>query len=188
MSVKKTTYLELIAALREVPGIMYLDKDFGQIEGVGPGSGPVFPMPAIFISFGNAPRQHISGGLVQAQQTIRFRVCYENYADSFEGSQDQESAIAYFDFMEDVMQALTGLSGTHFTSLQPVNDEEDVEHKNYIVTILQFGTVLTDESTTTAGRGTTKDITLSDAKLTVERKDELTEPDVNFITDFLTPT
>lgn len=168
MSAKGHTFKEVSAYLMEtVEGLKVVDKDKGQLEDI---SNFVFPRPAIFMSFGRFEYETIGGNTQTGSGSIRFRIAYENYADSYTGSINREAALAFFEFNEKVHEALQGLSGTYFNSLNRISDEDDVEHKNIIVTSMEYETTITDNSACDK-----KTFVLADPDLIVTHKKTLPE-------------
>lgn len=181
MSVKGLTHKELETFIKtKVPALKWFDKDKGQIENI---SNHVFPMPAIFFSFGNTPYETENNKVQKGNALLRFRIVYENYADSFIGSVNQDKALAFFDFNEDIFKAFQGLSTTHLRNLNRVSDEDDLNHKNVIVTVMEFSALLIDDSAEE-----TKTFTLvePDPAINVEYRKQLTKPVVEN-NDYLLP-
>lgn len=153
MSSKKTLFKLLQHHLSQLPSVKWVDKLFGQVDNL---SNHVIPYPAILIEFGRWEPISMGNNVQKGPLIIRFHLLYENFAQSFEGSHDQELAMAYFDFVEEVHQALQGLSGTNFTALQRTGEEEDNDHDVIINTIVEYFTELTDNS---SGRSQNKTLT-----------------------------
>lgn len=144
MSAKGHTFLEISTYLMQnLEGIKMVDKDKGQLDDI---SNFVIPMPAIFISFGRFEYENQASNIQKGTGPIRFRIAVQNYADSYTGSVNQDKALEFFDFNEKVHQALQGLSGTYFGSLVRIVDEDDIEHKNVIVTVFEYETTIVDDS------------------------------------------
>lgn len=179
MSVKKHTQQEIGSYLKQaVEGLEFVDKYRGQLDTPGIFT---FPRPAVFISFGRFEWETMVNGFQRGEGLIKFRIVLENYADSYEGSINQDLALAFFDFNEKVHEALQGLSGTYFESLERKTDEDDEDHGNVIVTIMEYQTTLIDNSA-----NVTKNYVLVDPELNVEYKNKeefpTTETDTsNFI-------
>ncbi|WP_394749496.1 hypothetical protein [Spongiimicrobium salis] len=163
MSVKGTTYLEVTEHLKTtVPAIKWVDKDRGQLEDP---ANFIFPRPAVFVSFGFGNYENLGKGVLKGEKRLRIRTVYENYADSHTGSINQEKALAYFEFDEAVHVALEGFSGTHFTGLTKVADEDDLDHANLIVGLFEYQMQLVDDSAASS------------------RNFELLEPDAELVTN-----
>ena len=165
MSVKKHTQKEIGAFLKqEIESLEFVDKYRGQLDAQGIFT---FPRPAVFISFARFEWESTVDGSQRGQGLIKFRIVVENYADSYEGSVNQDLALEFFDFNEKVHEALQGLSGTYFSSLNRKTDEDDEDHGNVIVTIMEYETTLVDNSACE-----TKNYVLVDPALNVEYKNK----------------
>lgn len=181
MSVKGQTHKEIEAYLMQtVTGLKGFDKDKGQFENI---SNHILPFPYILMSFGRTPYEDQSNNIQKGQLTLRFRIGYENYADSFNNSINQDKALEFFDFNEDVFKALQGLSTTYIRNLRRTADEDDVEHKNVIVTIMEFGGVIIDDSADAL-----KTFTLVEPELNVEFKKPLSNTDETDESEFMITT
>ncbi|MDY3352312.1 hypothetical protein PG357_10005 [Riemerella anatipestifer] len=144
MSVKGDIYKTIEAHLMDnVEGLAVVDKDRGQLENI---SEFAMPFPAILMSYGRFEYEPIGGGLKKGTGTIQFRVAYENYADSYSGSINQDLALQFFEFNEQVQNALEGFSSDLFSPLTLIADEDDKDHKNIIVTIFEYETTIVNKS------------------------------------------
>lgn len=180
MSVKGHTHKELETYLKQqIPTLKWFDKDKGQFENI---SNHVMPLPAILFSYGNTPYETMSNNVQKGKVTLRFRLGFENYADSFAGSINQEKALEFFDFNESVYIALQGLSTTYLRNLERSADEDDNDHKNVIVTILEFTGILIDDA---AEAG--KNFTLVEPELDVAVKKALSTPEEPIDETFIIP-
>lgn len=160
-SIKKHTQKEIGAYLKsQIQKLEFFDKYRGQLDTPGIFT---FPRPAIFMSFGRFEWESGVNGTQRGTGIIRFRIAVENYADSYDGSINQDEALEFFDFNEQVHEALQGLSGSYFEALKRVSDEDDEDHGNVIVTIMEYQTVLIDNS-----GSTTKNYVLVDPELETE--------------------
>ena len=180
MSVKGHTHKELETYLKQqIPTLKWFDKDKGQFNDL---INNLMPFPAILFSFGNTPYETMSNKVQKGKVTLRFKIGYENYADSFIGSINQEKALEFFDFNEKVYKALQGLSTTYLRNLERSSDEDDDDHKNVIVTIFEFTGTLIDDA---AEEG--KNFTLVEPVLEVKSKKTLTKPEVALDETFIIP-
>lgn len=144
MSVKGKIYKAISEHLMaKVEGLTVVDKDRGQLENI---SEFAMPFPAILMSFDRFEYEPVGGGLKKGTGIIRFRVAYENYADSYTGSVNQDLALQFFDFNEAVQTALEGFSSDLFSPLTLVADEDDQDHKNIIVTVFEYETTIINTS------------------------------------------
>jgi hypothetical protein len=180
MSVKGHTHKELEAYLKkEIPTLKWFDKDRGQFNDL---TNNLMPFPAILFSYGNTPYETLSNKVQKGSVTLRFKIGYENYADSFIGSINQEKALEFFDLNESVYIALQGLSTTYLRNLERSADEDDDDHKNVIVTILEFTGTLIDDS---AEEG--KNFTLVEPELQLSLKKVLSTPEAELDETFIIP-
>lgn len=169
-SIKKHTQKEIGTYLKsQVPKLEFFDKYRGQLDTPGIFT---FPRPAVFMSFGRFEWETGINGTQRGTGVLRFRIAVENYADSYEGSINQDTALEFFDFNEKIHEALQGLSGTYFEALKRVSDEDDEDHGNVIVTIMEYQTTMIDNSA-----GTTKNFVLVDPELDTEylNKEDFTD-------------
>jgi len=165
MSAKKHTQKEIGSYLKQqVANLAFVDKYRGQLDSPGIFT---FPRPAVFISFGRFEWQSQVDGSQLGTGLIKFRIVVENYADSYEGSINQDLALDFFDFNEKVHEALQGLSGTYFSTLERQTDEDDDDHGNLIVTIMEYQTTILDNSANVSKR-----YVLVDPELNVEYKNK----------------
>ncbi len=157
MSIKGTIYTEIADRLfaklsfapeAELPSLRWVDKENGQFRLMDQGF-PI-PLPAITIGFARAEYTSNGQNVQEGQATIRIRIGYESYADSFEGSSNQAESLKYYEFQEQVYAALQGFSGTNFSALERVAEEDDEDHDAMIVTIIDFATMITDTGAITA--------------------------------------
>lgn len=161
MSIKKHTQKEIGTYLKTaVPTLAFFDKYRGQLDTQGMFT---FPRPAVFMSFGRFEWESGINGTQRGTGVIKFRIAVENYAEAYEGSINQEAALEFFEFNEKIHEALQGLSGSYFESLKRVSDEDDEDHANVIVTIMEYQTTLIDNSASV-----TKNYVLVDPELDTE--------------------
>ena len=145
MGAKKDTFKQMDAYLMNfIDGLKWFDKDKQQFEDI---DNNVMPLPAVLMSFGRTPYENQGENIKHGNVNIRFRIGFENYADSYTGSINQDKALEFFDFNEAVFSALQGLDLQYVKNLDLTADEDDVQNKNVIVTVLEFsGTLIIDTS------------------------------------------
>ncbi len=127
-----------------LPNLVFFDKQMGQMN--HPELFNAIPLPAILFSFRRIDWESESRRVQKGNAIFTFWAYFENYADSFNGSMNQEKAIQFFDFNEAVHKALQGLEGEYFTSLDRVSDEDDEDHDMIIGTIFEYATTVADSS------------------------------------------
>jgi len=106
-SIKNIPKKKLVPISKQNRYITIFDKYRGQLDTPGIFT---FPRPAIFMSFGRFEWESGINGTQRGTGVIKFRIAVENYADSFEGSFNQDLALEFFEFNEKVHEALQGLS------------------------------------------------------------------------------
>jgi hypothetical protein len=136
-----------------IPNLKFVDKQMGQFN--SPDLYHASPLPCILISFGRTTWNSDSRQQQSGDSIIRFYIYFENYADSFQGSLNQDKALQFFEFNEKVHQALQGLSGYGYTQLERVSDEDDQDHDMIIGTVFEYSTTITDDSADDARNHTT---------------------------------
>src|SRR5690606_1168467 len=92
--------------LPDLPGLQWFDKQMGQFD--NPELSFSLPLPAVLIEFAPFVWSTIGQNQQKGEGIIRFYIYYENYANSFTGSLNQDIALCFFEFTEMVHQALQG--------------------------------------------------------------------------------
>ncbi len=187
MSVKGTIYKALADRLMdkltfavgvELPSLKWVDKENAQFLKMEKGY-PI-PLPAITIRFVNTDWTTNGRNVQDGNAVIEFSIGYENYSDSFEGSVNQDDALKFYEFNEQVFAALQGFSGEGFTALQRINDGEDDDHDAMIVSKMSFTTLITD-----TGAETHKDYVLAPINPKPVFKELINRPPTNFVSGFV---
>jgi hypothetical protein len=127
-----------------LPGLAWVDKQMGQMN--HPELSQLVPLPAILIGFRKTTWNSESRRVQKGDSVLTFWVYFENYADSFTGSINQDIALRFFEFNEQVHLALQGYDGDLFTRLDRISDEEDEEQDMIIGTLFEYSTIISDRS------------------------------------------
>lgn len=127
----------------EVPGLKWYDKQRGQVAHLTKELG--IPFPAVLISFPDADFEQLGGGAQKGMTTVRITTLFENFADTFYGSPNQDVALKYFHFNDLIFETLNGFSGSCFSSLVRVRETEDEDHDFLIITTIDFATEITEQ-------------------------------------------
>lgn len=144
MSIKGQIFKEISTKLQsEVAELIYIDKEKGQLEKENE---LLVPKPAVLIAFLRFEWTDIGNGVKEGKGNIQIRTAIENYAESYSGSIDQDAAISFFELNEKIDSCLESFSGTNFSALSKVSDEDDLEHSNTIVTVFEYATTIIDDS------------------------------------------
>lgn len=154
MSVKKDIFkiigMFLMAELRDLPDglpdLQWFDKQMGQFD--NPEQSYAIPLPCVLMSYNPLTWTSTGLGNQTGDGTITFTVYFENYADSFSGSFNQELALKFFDFTEAVHKALQGLSIKNMMSaLDRIGDTEDIAQDMIITSSEEYIVQILDNST-----------------------------------------
>lgn len=157
-----------------LPNLMWYDKDFGQAKLMQDGI-IAMPLPAILFTFRTPNWNSTSSNIQHGESVLRVRVVFENYADSFEGSVNQDKAIQFFEFNEKVHLALQGMQGENFTSLTRNGDDEDDDHNNVVVTDIFYSTIISDESADTNSGTEVENPSISHTQTDITREEVQTD-------------
>lgn len=159
MSVKKIIYkaiqTHLMAKLNadtnsefpnHLPSLKWFDKQMSQFTDAEKSF--ALPLPTILMEYGQFTWTTTGKNTQKGDGVIRFYIYFENYADSFTGSINQELALQFFEFGEAVHQALQGVAIANILSpLDRVADAEDAEQDMIITSILEYNATIYDAST-----------------------------------------
>lgn len=115
----KDLYLELAELLTaKIPAVNWIDLWNNQVDFLE--DEHPFPSPALFLSFRFINTED-KGKLVQ---DIRLQVdvytFYETFADTYKGSYNQQSALAFLDILNNVYAALHGTNGTNYSTMRRI--------------------------------------------------------------------
>lgn len=155
MSIKKDLFVQFGAYLMEalkdfpeelnLPDLQHFDKQMGQFT--NPELFNAIPLPCILMEYGQFDWVTIGKNQQKGSGNIRFYLYFENYADSNAGSINQDLALQFFEFSEQVNMALNGFSLPGMAALERVSDNEDSNQDMIITSTVDFGTVITDVAT-----------------------------------------
>jgi hypothetical protein len=115
---------------------VWVDKNMGQLSALN--THDTFPLPGILIEFGRGTYRTLSRGVQEWTGIVRLQLIYETLGHSATESQDRDLALEFFEFNELVDDALEGFSGTDFTSLMRIGDEEDNSHEQVVVSVIEY--------------------------------------------------
>lgn len=173
MSIKGTIYKEISALLmQQVEGLAWVDQDRGQLENID--TSYAIPFPAVVLKFLNGQYTNEGSGMQKGDITLRVKIGYENFADAFDGSVNQDIALAYFDFMELVHNVLEGAEGTYFAECTRVAEGEDEPNGPLLIEWVNYQIKVTDNSAYIARNSqiVTPDPTITVTKQAVPEQEE----------------
>lgn len=150
---RATTYTEIMTRISEnCPLLEWIDIDRGQLDNIE--EELPFPLPAVFISFEEAAWQTLAGRNLQKGQVIfSIRTAWKPYGDTFVGSEEQESTLAYLETLDQLHSALQGYSGTYFNHMMRFKEFIERRKDGMDVQVMQYKCQLADESASTAPDG-----------------------------------
>jgi hypothetical protein len=109
-------YLELSEKISEIEAIKWIDLWHNQISFLD--TEHPFPTPAVFFNF-RIPLTEDAGEKAQkAKLQTEVYVFYETFADTFKGSYNQESALAFLGLVTEVYAKLHGTGGNSYSSMR----------------------------------------------------------------------
>lgn len=153
MSIKKDIFLQLGSYLTQnlknlpggLPDLAWFDKQMGQFT--HPADFYALPLPCILMEYQQFTWQTTGNNQQRGTGNIRFYTYFENYANSFTGSVDQQTALSFFEFTEQLNLLLQGYTLPGMTPLERVGDNEDNAQDMIITSWVDYATVITDTST-----------------------------------------
>lgn len=164
----------------DLPHLQWYDKQMNQF--VDQETSFALPLPAVLIEFGQFTWTTTGKGVQKGEGVLRFYTYFENYANSFNGSLNQELALQFWRFTEEVNKYLQGLAIEGILSpLDRVTDAEDIEQDMIITSITEYSTTIFDSST-----NETRNYIEVNPDMNVERKKQITRPPVDNDPPFIT--
>lgn len=113
----KDIYLELCELLKsKVEAIKWLDLWHNQISFLS--TEHPFPAPAVFLDFNSQKMDDLGVDVQHVTLQVTVYLYYETFADTFKGSYNQESALAFLDILTEINKVLHASSGKHFGEMR----------------------------------------------------------------------
>lgn len=192
MSVKKTIFKNLgelllsklvnadpAFAAKALPELKWFDKQMGQFD--TPELSFALPLPTILLEFGQFTWSTVGQNNQKGEGSLRIYIYFENYANSFTGSLNQDVALQFFEFTEAVHQVLQGYGIVDVMSpMVRIGDAEDIAQDMVITSVMDYACTIFDNAT-----DRTRNFTDVDPQLTVEYKKKSSRPAPPPSTDFL---
>jgi len=150
-------------------GLQWFDKQMGQFS--NPQLALAIPLPCILMEYQTFQWTTIGKNHQKGNGSIKFYVYFENYADAFTGSVNQELALQFFLFTEQVNMALQGFTLPGMSPLQRITDNEDSAEDMIITSVVEYGTILVDKSAREARK-----YVMVEPDILVEKVDSTTRP------------
>lgn len=142
MSAKKDLYLAIKAKIKEKTCIKHVRLFNNQFENME--KEDTFAFPCVFVQFLNLDWSTETEGVQKGDTTIRLHVGFETLK-----TEDLEK----FDIIDDqIHKYIEGLESEDFSKLSRTNEEQDVNHDNVYVWLMDYGTNLLDDSGARQGK------------------------------------
>lgn len=136
----------ILPADLNLPGLAWFDKQMGQFT--NPELSYAIPLPCILMEFQQFEWYTVGKNQQRGNGNIKFWIYYENYADAFTGSINQSLATQFFIFTNQAHLALQGFAIANImSSLDRATDAEDAAEDMIITSTVEYGTIITDNST-----------------------------------------
>ncbi len=79
-----------------------------------------FPTPAVFLNFRSLQIDDAGKKVQQVRLQVDCFLFYETFADTYNGSSNQESALAFLQLLNDLYALLHGSSGENYSSMRRI--------------------------------------------------------------------
>lgn len=178
MSVKKDIFkilgAHLMATVKDLPDglpdLRWFDKQMGQFT--SPELAFAVPLPAVLFEFGAITWQDTGKGTQKGEGSIRVTTYFENYANSFVGSLNQDLALQFWEFTEQVHLACQGFSiKDKMGQMARFGDTEDTEQDMIITSANEYAVTIYDCAAYEA-----RDFLEVDPEVTVKYKKAISRP------------
>lgn len=132
--------------LPDLPGLQWFDKQMGQFD--SPELSYAVPLPVVLLEYGQFTWTTIGQNQQKGEGTLRFYIYFENYANSFDGSLNQDMALCFWEFTEMVHLALQGFGiKDKMSALERIGDAEDIAQDMVITSVMEYSATIYDNST-----------------------------------------
>lgn len=115
----KDLYTELATLLKsKIPAIRWIDLWHNQVsflEDEHP-----FPTPAVFIDFRILQADDVGLRVQQVRMQLDCYVYYETFADTYQGSWNQQSALEFLNLLNDIQATLHASDGTNYSGMRRI--------------------------------------------------------------------
>lgn len=139
---RKQIYMAIIARLKEISQIKYIDLWNNNIEMLT--SGAVWPRPAVFIEFETVEWKQQQRGARRGDFAIRLHIVTD--AVTYNGSDDQRqnAALEYLDLIDEINKSMQGLRGENFAGFMLTTSATNHDHAELIENVERYITSVQD--------------------------------------------
>ncbi len=132
----------------KVPAIIWIDKDWGQLE--IPAESYPLQFPCALVSFPDIPWNQLKGGYYDGVVTVNVRVAIDMYNDTYTvgnvTAPDRATALSRMNIVDDLNAGLSGFEDTWFQKLVHIESKEEKRADGLLVFNEIYETRLTDNS------------------------------------------
>lgn len=113
----KDLYTELATEITDkLPNVEWVDLWHNQVNFLE--SEHPFPTPAVFLNFRTLEVQDMGKKVQNLRLQVDCYLFYETFADSYQGSSNQESALEFLQTLNDLYALLHGTSGENYSNMR----------------------------------------------------------------------
>jgi hypothetical protein len=113
----KDLYLELSSVIKtKIIEVKWIDLWYNQINFLE--TEHPFPSPAIFMNFRILNTSDLGEKVQNVKLQVDFYIFYETFADTYEGSHNQESALLFLDILNSVNATFHATSGENYSNMR----------------------------------------------------------------------
>jgi len=143
MNIKKT-YIELAEIVSTLPAVKWVDLWSNQTDMFD--MELPFPFPAVFIEINSDNIESIGELAQDINAFVTLHVAYETLAETYKGSYNQNTALAFFDLLTELHKLLHGVNGENFGEMNRVSLRAEQTGDNIIQYEMTYNTVIRDYS------------------------------------------
>lgn len=144
MSAKRDLYLAIKRELEEKTSVKHVRLYNDQFENMDKEN--TFAFPCVFVQFANLDWSTETEGIQKGATIIRLHVGFESLATE---------ELDKFDVIDDeIHKYIEGLEGVDFTKLSRISEEQDINHDNVYVWLMDYSTEILDCSGSRRGKMT----------------------------------
>lgn len=114
----KELYKELATKINTISSVKWVDLWNSQVYNLE--NEHPFPAPAVFLAFRSQSMQNAGVKMQNVKMQVDVFLFFETFADTYRGSWNQATALAYLDTIDEINKLLHGSGGNHHTSMSRI--------------------------------------------------------------------
>ena len=115
----KELYKELAAAISQIGVVEWVDLWNSQVYNLD--NEHPFPAPAVFLAFRSNSMTDMGEKIQNVQMQVDVFLFYETFADTYNGSYNQDAALSFIDTIDELNKLLHGSTGNQYNSMRRVS-------------------------------------------------------------------